>query len=108
MGHVELHRQPESADATVYVVTEDGSFVGTAASFSSGSDREIVLWLADHARGRGVGSTALGVLLSHEAERPLYTRPPVGDAAAIALLERAGFGAIPDDPARYVLLPVLE
>lgn len=110
MAHVELHRHPEISDATVYVVTEDGSFVGTAASFPSGSDREVVVWIADHARGRGAGTEALRLVLSLEPERPLYTRATAGDAASLAIIERAGFTPTEDhaQSARYVLLPVLE
>ena len=48
-------------------------------------------WLARHAWGRGIATAALRLLVSHEAERPLYARAAADNAAAIAVLTKVGF-----------------
>jgi RimJ/RimL family protein N-acetyltransferase len=102
------------------VVTERGGFAGTAAAFAVGSDREVSVWLARHAWGRGVGTDALGLLVSREAERPLFARSSAGNTAWTTILEHAGFTEVSRstvfapgldgdvDEIVYALLPALD
>lgn len=83
------HRDAPGVD--MFVVTEDGGFVGTAALFTVDDDREVTIWIAQHAGNRGVASEALRLLVDREATRPLYARVAAHNAAAVAVLERAGF-----------------
>ena len=62
------------------VVTENGGFAGSAAVFTVDGDREVSFWLARHAWGRGIATEALHLLVSHEAERPLYARAAAHNA----------------------------
>ena len=73
------------------VVTENGGFAGTAAAFTIDGDREVSFWLARHAWGRGIATAALRLLVSHEAERPLYARAAAHNAGSIAVLTKTGF-----------------
>jgi RimJ/RimL family protein N-acetyltransferase len=86
-----IARERASAGVSLFVVTENGGFAGTAAAFTVDTDREVSLWLARHAWGRGVATAALRLLISHEAERPLYARAAAHNAAAIAVLTKMGF-----------------
>jgi RimJ/RimL family protein N-acetyltransferase len=84
-------RERRSPDVTMFVVTEDGGFAGTAAAFTVDGDREVTYWIARHAWGRGVATHALALLVARESERPLFARVAATNAASVALLERAGF-----------------
>jgi len=84
----------DAADVTAFTVTEDGGFAGTAAAFSVGDDREVTFWIARHARGRGVATEALRILVSREPIRPLFARVADHNAAAIATLEHIGFAEV--------------
>lgn len=110
-----------ATDEVVYtVVTEGGGFAGTAAVFSVDGDREVSVWLARHAWGRGVASEALALLVSREPERPLYARVAAHNAAAVAVLEHNGFTEVSRnavfapgvgrdvDEVVYALLPALD
>lgn len=113
-------RQRESPAVTMHVVTEDGGFAGTIAAFTVDGDREVTYWIARHAQGRGVATTALQLLVSREAERPLYARAAAPNAPSIAVLEKVGFtevdratafapgvGALVEEIV-FTLVPVLE
>ena len=86
-----IERQRRSDDVLSLVVTENGGFAGTAAAFTVDGDREVSFWIARHARGRGVATEALRLLISHEAIRPLFARAAAHNAGSIAVLERNGF-----------------
>ena len=86
-----IDRQRGDADVLCQVVTENGGFAGTAAAFTVDGDREVSIWLARHAWGRGIATAALRLLVSHEAERPLYARAAAHNAGSIAVLTRGGF-----------------
>jgi len=86
-----IARERDAAAVSLVVVTEDGGFAGTAAAFTIGADREVSLWLARHAWRRGVATAALRLLVSHEAERPLFARAAAHNAPAIAVLTKVGF-----------------
>ncbi|MDZ8200680.1 GNAT family N-acetyltransferase [Microbacterium sp. SSW1-59] len=75
----------------LYAVTEDGGFAGTAALFTVDVEREMTFWIAANAWGRGVASEAVRILLSLEPERPLFARAAASNAAALAVLAKAGF-----------------
>lgn len=79
---------------TMLVVTADGGFAGTAASLTVDGDREVTYWITRHARGRGVASAALRLLVAREAERPLYARVAADNEASIAVLRKNGFSEI--------------
>lgn len=86
-----IARQRASEDVLTLVVTEDGGFAGTAAAFTVDGDREVSFWIARHARGRGVATEALRLLVSREPTRPLFARAAAHNAASIAVLEHNGF-----------------
>lgn len=86
-----IARERAAEGVSIFVVTENGGFAGTAAAFTVDADREVSFWLARHAWGRGVATAALRLLVSHEAERPLYARAAAHNAASIAVLTRVGF-----------------
>jgi RimJ/RimL family protein N-acetyltransferase len=86
-----IERQRRSDDVLTLVVTENGGFAGTAAAFTVDGDREVSFWIAAHARGRGVATAALRLLVSREPARPLFARVAAHNAASIAVLERNGF-----------------
>ena len=86
-----IARQRSSPGVVYRVVTESGGFAGTAAVFTIDGDREVSFWIARHAWGRGVATRALRLLVSHEAERPLYARAAVHNAGSIAVLTKCGF-----------------
>lgn len=109
-----------SPDVALHVVTERGGFAGIAAGFTVDGEREVTLWLARNAWGRGVATAALNLLISREATRPLFARVAGHNAAGIAVLERTGFteasrsqqfapGLGRDaEEVVYALMPVLE
>ena len=86
-----MARHRAAPDVTMYVVTESGGFAGTAALFSVDGDREVTYWIARHAWGRGVATAALRLLISREAERPLFARVAADNAASLAVLAKLGF-----------------
>jgi RimJ/RimL family protein N-acetyltransferase len=88
-----------SADVTLFVVTERGGFAGTAAAFTVDGDREVTYWIARHARGRGVATEALHLLVSREPVRPLFARVAAHNAPSIAVLAKAGFTEVSRDVA---------
>ncbi len=82
-----------------FVVTEDARPAGVGGTFSRDGDREVTLWIAPDARGRGIADAAVRLLVAGEAERPLYTRVAGADAASIAAFEHNGFAEISRSPA---------
>ncbi|GAA1857284.1 GNAT family N-acetyltransferase [Microbacterium koreense] len=86
-----IGRQRTSDDVIYDVVTEDGGFAGSIAVFTVNGDREVSYWIARNAWGRGVASGALRILVSREAERPLFARVAAHNVASIAVLEKNGF-----------------
>lgn len=78
----------------LFAITVDGEFAGTAGVFSRDGDREVTFWVARHARGRGVATAALRLLVAGEAERPLYARVAADNAASVAVLQHNGFAEI--------------
>jgi RimJ/RimL family protein N-acetyltransferase len=86
-----IERQRRADDVLSLVVTENGGFAGTAAAFTVDGDREVSFWIARHARGRGVATEALRLLISREAIRPLFARAAAHNVGSITVLERNGF-----------------
>lgn len=84
-------RERAADDVTLLVVTDRGGFAGTAAAFTVDGDREVSFWIKRQSWGHGVATAALRLLVSHEAERPLFARVAAHNAASIAVLERNGF-----------------
>ena len=92
-----IARERTAAEVATYVVTENGGFAGTAALFSVEGDREVTYWIARHAWGRGVATEALRILVSREAERPLFARVAAHNAASLAVLTKVGFTEVSRD-----------
>jgi RimJ/RimL family protein N-acetyltransferase len=115
-----ITRERAAPEVATYVVTENGGFAGTAALFSVEGDREVTYWIARHAWGRGVATEALRILVSREAERPLFARVAAHNAASLAVLAKVGFTEVSRDIALapgvgreveeivLVLVPALE
>jgi RimJ/RimL family protein N-acetyltransferase len=103
-------RRRNDPGVSLLVVTEDGAFAGVAAAFTVDGEREITACIARSARGRGVGSAALRLLVSREADRPLYARVAAGSAASLALLTKLGFTEVSRTTEEIVLAlpPTLE
>jgi RimJ/RimL family protein N-acetyltransferase len=89
-----IARERASDAVDLLVITENGGFAGTAAVFTVTGDREVSFWLARHARGRGIATEALRLLVSREPVRPLFARAAAHNRAAIAVLERNGFAEV--------------
>lgn len=92
-----IARERRASEVATYVVTENGGFAGTAALFSVEGDREVTYWIARHAWGRGVATEALRILVSREAERPLFARVAAHNAASLAVLTKVGFTEVSRD-----------
>ena len=92
-----IARERTASEVATYVVTENGGFAGTAALFSVEGDREVTYWIARHAWGRGVATEALRILVSREAERPLFARVAAHNAASLAVLTKVGFTEVSRD-----------
>lgn len=89
-----VSRERSTPEVSMFVVTEDGGFAGTAGLFTVDGDREVTYWIARNAWGRGVATAALRVLISREPVRPLYARAAAHNAASVAVLEKVGFTEI--------------
>lgn len=101
-------RLRDSAEASAHVVTDDGGFAGVAWVDTVGGERTVAYAIARHAGGRGVGGEALRLLVSREADRPLYARLGGGDTASLDLLAPIGFSELDGRPGVHVLPPTLE
>lgn len=86
-----IARERSSPDVSMWVVTENGGFAGTAALFTVDGDREVTYWIARHGWGRGVGTTSLRLLVAREPERPLFARCAAHNLASLAVLAKVGF-----------------
>ncbi|GAA3637264.1 GNAT family N-acetyltransferase [Microbacterium awajiense] len=86
-----IARQRSAQDVTTLVITEDGGFAGTAATFSVDGDREVSFWIARHSWGRAVATAALRLLVAREPTRPLFARVAAHNTASIAVLSKVGF-----------------
>lgn len=92
-----IDRQRANPDVLYAVVTENGGFAGSIAAFTIDGDREVSYWIARHAWGRGVATAALRMLISREAERPLFARAAAHNAPSIAVLKKVGFTELSRD-----------
>lgn len=86
-----MSRNRANPGALSLVITEDGGFAGTAATFDVEDDREVTYWVARHAWGRGVATEAVRLLVMREPTRPLFARVAAHNRGSIAVLERNGF-----------------
>jgi RimJ/RimL family protein N-acetyltransferase len=92
-----MARRRAAPEVSMFVVTENGGFAGTAAVFTVEDDREVTYWIARHAWGRGVATEALRILVSREPERPLFARVATHNAASLAVLTKLGFTEVSRD-----------
>jgi RimJ/RimL family protein N-acetyltransferase len=115
-----MARHRGAPDVSMYTITEQGGFAGTAATFTVDGDREVTFWVARHAWGRGVATAALRLLISREPVRPLFARVAAHNVASQAVLRRLSFTEVSRDQAFapglgreieeivFTLVPVLE
>jgi len=86
-----IARQRAASDVELLTITDRGGFAGTAALFSVDGDREVSFWVKRGLWGHGVATAALRLLVSREAERPLFGRVAAHNTAGVAVFERNGF-----------------
>jgi RimJ/RimL family protein N-acetyltransferase len=72
-------------------IEDDGSLVGTIASFTVEGRREISYWIDPTRWGQGLASAALDAFLSVEPTRPLFARVAEHNVASAKVLARVGF-----------------
>jgi hypothetical protein len=74
------------------VVTVDGQFAGSIASFLMEGDTEITYWIDRAWWSRGVAGRALTRFLAEvTVKRPLFARAASDNAGSLAVLRKAGF-----------------
>jgi RimJ/RimL family protein N-acetyltransferase len=81
-------------DSVNRVITLDGLFAGTIASFVIEGDTEVTYWIDRSVWGRGVASRALQLLLTEVAVRPIHARVAADNAGSLRVLEKAGFDRV--------------
>ncbi|MEJ8280485.1 GNAT family N-acetyltransferase [Pseudonocardia spirodelae] len=103
-----FHRERSVATAapveTTWAVLVDGAVAGAARLEPVPGGTEAGLWLVRGQRGRGVGSAVL-TMLRHRAAGPLLAETTTGNAAATAVLRRAGAVTAVDGDAVHATLP---
>jgi RimJ/RimL family protein N-acetyltransferase len=90
------------------IVLGSGEVAGDIAAWRAGSGvREIGYRIGRVHWGRGIATAALAAFLAEFPERPLYAHVLKTNAASIRVLEKCGFGRLPegaaldDDPEAY-------
>ena len=78
-------------DASLYVITDDGEFVGTAGTYVTEGEREVTYWVVRSRWGRGIATAALAQLIESEPVRPLFARAASDNAGSAAVLARNRF-----------------
>ena len=86
-----MSRIRASPDVSTHVITVDGEFAGTAASFSTEGDREVTYWVHRAQWGKGIATAALALLIDSEPVRPLFARAASANAGSAVVLGRNGF-----------------
>jgi len=75
-------------------VTEGTDVLGYVASFDSDGMRLIGYWIGRSHWGKGIGRSAVSLLLERETRRPLHAHVVRTNLASIRILEACGFRAI--------------
>jgi RimJ/RimL family protein N-acetyltransferase len=105
-----LAEHPEESGPGTFLVLLDGVVVGDAGWFGPPDEHgevEIGYGLAASARGRGVGTEAVQLLLAWvtgQGARRVRAEVEPGNAASFGLLERLGFTIVGERAAHVVLL----
>jgi RimJ/RimL family protein N-acetyltransferase len=105
-----LAEHPAYTGPGTFLVVRDGVVVGDVGWFGPPDDQgevEIGYGLAPSARGQGIGTQAVGMLLAWVAERgAVRVRAEVepGNAASFRLLERLGFTLVGERAGHVVLV----
>jgi len=86
-----MARVRNAPGTTNRIITCDGQFAGSIASFPSGEETEVTYWIDRSAWGRGIASRALELLLEVVPARPLYARAASDNTASLRVLRKAGF-----------------
>ncbi len=87
----QMARIRASPEVTHRVITLDGRFVGTVASFVIDGDTEVTYWIDRSFWGQGIASRALALLLESVHVRPLFARAASDNVGSLKVLQRAGF-----------------
>ncbi|GLY36212.1 hypothetical protein Amsp01_022360 [Amycolatopsis sp. NBRC 101858] len=74
------------------IVDADGRAAGMATGFPRGDAVELgTMWVAPHARRRGVGEALVRAILAWAAPRPVTLQVAAGNREATSLYRRLGF-----------------
>ncbi len=103
-----LAEHPDDTPDGTFLITEDGVVVGDCGWFGPPTDGVVDLGygLAPSARGRGLGTAAVSLLLDWVADRgAVQARAEVlpGNAASLRLLARLGFTDVGEHAGHRVL-----
>jgi RimJ/RimL family protein N-acetyltransferase len=86
-----LARQRADLSITQRVITYDGRFAGSIASFVIEGDTELTYWIDRSLWGRGIASQALTMFLAIVRVRPLHGRAASDNEGSLRVLRKAGF-----------------
>jgi RimJ/RimL family protein N-acetyltransferase len=73
------------------VIDVDGTVAGTIGCFRMDDQLEVTYWVGRTHWGKGIASSALQLLLTDIAERPVYARAASDNVGSLRVLEKAGF-----------------
>lgn len=109
------HWTTNLADAEVVarVVILDGSVAGDIVSWKRDGRRFVGYWINREMWGRGVATSALGLMIGELTERPLHAWVVLSNVGSRRVLEKAGFRVVDpqpppnqtDVPERLLVLP---
>lgn len=92
-----MSRIRTSPDVSLYAITVESEFVGTAASFLMEGEREVTYWVVRSRWGSGIATAALAQLIQRDPVRPLFARAASANAGSTAVLSKNGFVEIGRD-----------
>lgn len=73
------------------VILADGELVGGISVFAQGDKNSLGYWIARPHWGRGIATTAIGLILHEVRTRPLHAQVAVHNIASLRALARHGF-----------------
>lgn len=89
-----IARVSSNPEIVFRVITLDGVFAGTIASFVLEGETEVTYWVERSMWGRGVAFRALQLLLAEVTIRPIHARVAADNTGSLRVLEKAGFGRV--------------
>lgn len=90
MAHWEKIRAAPEETITRTILCQ-GQVAGNVGSWVQAGKREVSYWLGREFWGRGIASTALGLLLAEVKDRPLHAHVVKHNVASIRVLQKCGF-----------------